>query len=239
MARKPRSAPRKHPATGHAGARPTTEGAQARRPAASSEAGNRERVHAAALDLAVERGWHNVSLGDIAERSGLSLGEVHAVAPSRTAIVTGVMAEIDEQSLRGGAPDAEDSPRERLFELLMRRFDALAARRDGIVALTRGCRDEPLTFLCAAPGALRSMSLMLEMAGIASGGLRGMLRAQGLAAITAAAFRVWLRDDSPDMAKTMAAVDKGLARAEDWTRRLHGLRRPASTRAEEGEAPAA
>lgn len=235
MARRPRSAPRKSPAAGRAAPRSTAKPAQARHSAASSDAANRERVHAAALDLAVERGWHNVSLGDIAERSGLSLVEVHAVAPSRMAIVSSIMSEIDEQSLRGGAPDAEDSPRERLFELLMRRFDALAARRDGIVALTQGCRDEPLTFLCAAPGALRSMSLMLEMAGIASGGLRGLLRAQGLAAITAAAFRVWLRDDSPDMAKTMAAVDKGLARAEDWTRRLQGLRKPASARAPEGD----
>jgi AcrR family transcriptional regulator len=222
MARKPRS---------------TRAGKQsASKRARVEEAGAHERVQAAALELAAERGWRNVSLGDIAERAGLSLADVHAVAPNRAAILTGLIADIDQQVLEGGAPDAGNSPRDRLFDLLMRRFDALSPHRDGIVALADGCRDDPLTFLCVAPRAMRSMALMLEMAGIPTGGIRGLVRVQGLAAVAAAAFRVWLHDDSQDMAKTMAALDKGLSRAENLARRLSRFPRPHRGAAETSEA---
>ena len=207
-----------------------------KRAAAKPVASVGERVRNAALELAVERGWLNISLADIAERAGLSPAEVHAIAPSRTAIVTGLVADVDRQVLQGGAPDTGDSPRDRLFDLLMRRFDALSPHREGIVALTRGCRADPLALLCAAPQVMRSMALMLEKAGIPSGGLRGLLRTQGLAAVAAVAFRVWLHDDSPDMAKTMAALDKGLSRAESLTRRLSSIRRPGRGQPETSEA---
>ncbi len=196
-----------------------------------------ERVFGAVLELAKEHGWRNVSLADIAERSGLSLAEVHAVAPSRTAIVAGLIADVDRRVLKGGAPDPEDSPRDRLFDLLMRRFDALSSQREGIVALTEGCRDDPLTFLCAAPQAMRSMALMLEMAGIPAIGIRGLLRTQGLAVVAACAFRAWLQDDSPDMAKTMAALDKGLARAESLAGWLRVGRNRMSSYRKDSEAP--
>jgi AcrR family transcriptional regulator len=193
-----------------------------------------ERVREAALALAAEQGWRHVSLADIAERSGLSMADVLAVAPTRTAIVTGLIADIDRQVIAAGLPEDGDSPRDRLFELLMRRFDALSSHREGIVALMRDCRTDPLTFLCAAPRALRSMALMLEMAGIPTAGLRGLLRVQGLAAIAAGAFRVWLHDDTPDMAKTMAALDKGLSRAEGIARRMSGFARPGRRQPEAG-----
>ena len=54
---------------------------------------------------------------------------------------------------------------------------------------------------------LRSMSLMLESAGISSTGLIGLLRTKALAAIYLATMRDWLRDDTTDKAKTMAALD--------------------------------
>lgn len=200
-------------------ARPAARPAARKRPAPASQ-----RVFDAALELAVESGWQHVTLAGIAERAKLSLAEVHAVAPNRAAVIRGLIADIDRQVLQGGAPDAESSPRDRLFDLLMRRFDALSSRRAGIVALMKGCRADPLALLCTAPQVVNSMALMLEMAGISTGGLRGMLRVHGLAAVAANAFRTWLLDDSPDMAKTMAALDKGLARAETVAGWLSGIR---------------
>nr|MBC8158924.1 TetR family transcriptional regulator [Alphaproteobacteria bacterium] len=64
------------------------------------------------------------------------------------------------------------------------------------------------------PCFLRSMAWMLEAAGLPSGGISGAARAAGLGALYANAVRVWLRDDTPDMAKTMAALDRGLGCAD-------------------------
>ena len=73
---------------------------------------------------------------------------------------------------------------------------------------------------------------MLEAAGVSSSGLFGALRVKGLAMIYAEAYRVWLGDDSKDMAKTMATLDRALGRVE----RLISLCRPGGRDEAEGTA---
>ena len=73
---------------------------------------------------------------------------------------------------------------------------------------------DPAAALCGAFTLRRSMTAMLEAARIGASGLPGVLRVKGLAAVHMSVLRVWLDDDSEDMAKTMAALDKRLRRAE-------------------------
>jgi hypothetical protein len=69
---------------------------------------------------------------------------------------------------------------------------------------------------------MRSMRWLLEGAGVSSRGVRGELRAQGLAAVWAWGLRAWLSDESEDLASTMAAVDVALSRADQIAARLGG-----------------
>jgi hypothetical protein len=124
--------------------------------------------------------------------------------------------------------------------VVMRRFDSLQSRREGTVAILRDLPCDPPALLCLLPRFARSMAWMLEAAGISSVGLAGSLRIKGLALVYLNALRVWLEDDSPDMARTMAAVDKGLRRAEQLARSLPyaGRRRPSSKSPASAEPPA-
>src|SRR5262245_29589160 len=188
---------------------------QARKAAAKAEPP--ERVLAAALDLAASRGWTAVALADIAAAAELSLAELYALYPSKTAILAAFSRDVDRRVLAaiGEAVTAEDeSPRDRLFDVLMRRFDALDTHKAGVEAVLRASRSDPLTVVAGTGQLLRSMSLMLESAGISSTGLVGLLRTKALAAIYLATMRDWLRDDTADKAKTMAALDGRLRRAE-------------------------
>jgi len=56
--------------------------------------------------------------------------------------------------------------------------------------------------------------MTLEFAGISSAGLKGRLKTKGLAALYLRCLRVWLDDDSADLSKTMAILDRSLTRAE-------------------------
>ena len=209
MARKPRTPPRRGSAAG------------ARRGGATRRAGrrptDRDRIVSAALTLAAAAEWRKASLADIAAGAGLSLAEAHAAFPSKAAILTGILRRIDEQVLAGGDIDDDASARDRLFEILMRRFDALAPHKKAIVSILGEICADPLAFVCAAPGFLKSMAWMLEAAQISSAGVLGAARTKGLALIYANALRVWLGDETPDMAPTMAALDRGLRRAEQMT----------------------
>ncbi len=196
---------------------------------------NAQGIIDAALVLARKRAWRDVRLSDIADQAGVSLAQVYAVFPSKAAIVGGLMKRIDGQVLDGGAIDATEPARDRLFEVLMRRFDALAPHKAAVAAILGGLGAEPLAALAQVPRVLCSMAWMLEAARVPADGLIGLLRIKGLALVHANALRVWLADDTPDMARTMAAVDQGLRRAEY----LAQLCRPRRRRDEEDRDPAA
>ena len=57
---------------------------------------------------------------------------------------------------------------------------------------------------------------MLEAASLSSEGLSGALRQNGLLAIHYAVSRVFDRDETTDLSKTMAALDGRLKMAERW-----------------------
>jgi hypothetical protein len=70
---------------------------------------------------------------------------------------------------------------------------------------------------------------MLTAADIGASGPRGMLRAQGLAVLFASVLRTWINDDDPGLARTMAALDRALARGQRWSGLLDDvLRIPAA-----------
>lgn len=180
-----------------------------------------KRVFDAALGLAAERGWSKIALADIAAAADLSLSELYAAYPSKTAILEALSRDVDRQVLAGTEVDTTETARDRLFDVLMKRFDALAGYRDGLAAIARDARRDPLLMLCGAGQLRRSMAAMLEAAGISSAGLAGALRAKGLAAIYLATLRDWFRDDTADKARTMAALDGRLRRAESCAKWLN------------------
>ena len=165
----------------------------------------------AVFEQAAFRGWADVSLTEAAQDAGLPLGEVRARFPDRATVLLrfGVMA--DQTALAGGS--AEPAPRERLFDMLMLRFDALQAQRDGVRALMAYLRTDPATAALLYGSTLRSMAWLLDAAGLRSGGLLGTVRVHGLLALWLYALKAWEQDDSADLAATMAAVDRGLDRA--------------------------
>jgi len=180
----------------------------------------------AAFDLAARLGWRHVTLADIAGEAKLGLAELYAAYPSKDAILAAHTRAIDAQVLAGAeAPLEEESVKDRLFDALMRRFDAMKPQRDGIAAILRDGAEGPVSMLCGAARLLRSMAWTLESVGVSASGPAGALKAKGLLAVYLGTLRVWLRDDTQDLSRTMAALDKRLARAEQFASTLFGGRR--------------
>ncbi|HWC94269.1 MAG TPA: TetR/AcrR family transcriptional regulator, partial [Pseudolabrys sp.] len=110
----------------------------------------------------------------------------------------------------------EEPPRERLFDVLMRRLEALAPYKEAVRSVMRAARRNPGLALTLNAMAVRSQSWMLEAAGIGAHGPRGALRAQGAALMFARVLSVWVDDEEDGLDRTMAALDRGLASAERW-----------------------
>ncbi len=192
----------------------------------------------AALELAATRPWRSVSLGDIARAADLTLLQLHAVYASKNAILDGLSARIDGVVLADSGSDLDGEPaRDRLFDVLMRRLEAQAPQRDALRSVARATCGDPLAAAAALCRLQRSMRWMLEAAGIDSSGPAGRLRTRALVLLYADVMRVWFADESPDLGKTMVALDRRLDQADRAATRLAGFGRKAARR--EGETAAA
>lgn len=173
-----------------------------------------ERVLNAALELAAEKEWASVSMVDIARKAKMKMPQVLGVYPSKTALIAGFFLRTDHAVLAGVTLEQGASARDRLFDVLMVRFDVLAPRKAAVRSIVRGARKEILPMLCSAPRFMCSMARTLEAADISSAGIPGLIRTKGLAVVYLSALRTWLGDDSEDMGETMVSLDQGLKRAE-------------------------
>ncbi len=175
----------------------------------------RSKAVRAALELAGKRGWGGTSLADIAQESGLSLADLRREFTCKSDILRAFQREVDAEVLaKAKAAGEAQSPRDRLFDLIMTRFELMSPYKGGLKRIVAylSCRPgESATFLCSALG---SQYWMLAGAGAKLDGARGALRVTGLTAIYGKVFHVWLDDDTPSLDKTMAALDKRLAGGE-------------------------
>jgi len=185
-----------------------------------------DRIIDAALTLVATEGWRHLSLAAVAAAAEMPIGQIYRLFSSKQAILRGLYRRVDEAVL-AEPPQAEagEHPRDRLFDLLMRRFDALNPHKPAIVVLRRELLADPVTALSAGRSLLRSMCWMLAAADIATGGLRGAVAVKLTAAAYLSTMRIWQGDDSPDLARTMAALDARLRRIERWLAPLYRPRR--------------
>lgn len=195
----------------------------------------RTKIIEAALVCAAECDWRDVSMADIAAKADISIADLYAEFSSRGALLNGFGRMVDAGVLAGGAAAMDEPPADRLFDVLMRRFDILNRHREGVLSIVDASSRDPMMALCGAGQLRQSMSWMLEAAGLSSDGWRGMLRVKGLMAVYLYTLRAWMRDDSEDMAKTMAALDRALKQAgrfasgiERGISRMPGRRREAA-----------
>ena len=159
----------------------------------------------------------------VAGASGVPAAEIRRRCPSPCALLALHARVADQQVLEGVVPGMAldfNTPRDRVFDVLMRRVDALQPHRAGILRLVEDLKRDPLLALPLLAGMPRSMAWMLEAAGLGAGGLAGLLRAQGLAAVWLATIRAWREDATADLGPTMAALDRALDRAEQVARSL-------------------
>jgi AcrR family transcriptional regulator len=186
----------------------------ARTPAQTPQT-ERDRIIAAFLTLLADKPFASIGFHDIAQQTGLSLAQLRSEFGSTLAILGAHIKATDRAVLAQDLSDmAEEPARERLFDVLMRRLDALAEHRDAVRSLLRSTRGNPPLALALNGLAVRSQQWMLTAAGIGASGPQGMIRAQGLAVLFASVLHTWVDDDDPGQARTMAALDRALARGQ-------------------------
>src|SRR5688572_18471732 len=93
----------------------------------------RDPVIDAFMALLAEKRFEDIGFAEIAARAGVSLAELRGKYASKLDMLAAHMREVDRAVLAGIDPDmAEEPPRERLFDVLMRRLDTLAPHKQAV-----------------------------------------------------------------------------------------------------------
>ncbi|MGB3584554.1 MAG: TetR/AcrR family transcriptional regulator, partial [Roseiarcus sp.] len=163
----------------------------------------RGKIVDALMELAAERRFEDISVRDICKTAGVSLADFREAFPSKGAVLAGFTRRIDRAVLaEHGEELADETPRERLFDILMRRLEAMAPYREGVREAAAWLRRKPAAALAMNQVVMSSMRFMLEAAGIEAEGPAGVIKLQGLALAWARMIHVWLDDDDPALSKT-------------------------------------
>lgn len=189
----------------------------------------REAAVEALMRLAAEQPWNDIEVGDIAREAGFSLAELRDLFPSKGAVLGGLARMIDRKVLEEDGSDlAEEPTRERLFDVLMRRLDAMTPYKTALRRIAYAMRGDPLAMLALNGVALNSHRYMLAAAGIDTEGPLGRLKLQGVVIAFARVVETWLHDDDPALARTMARLDKEIRGGERFMERAEDARRLAA-----------
>ncbi len=186
----------------------------------------REQVVEALMRLAAEQPWDDIELADVAREAGLTLSEMRDLFPSKGAILEGFTRMIDKKVIDGTTQDLAGEPaRERVFDVFMRRLDAMAPHKRALRRIGYAMRSDPLSMAALNRSALNSMRYMLAAAGVPTEGSLGFVKLQGSVIALANVMETWFDDDDPTQAKTMARLDRELTRGERILERADDVRR--------------
>ena len=183
----------------------------------------RSKIVDATLALAARRRFEDVTIRDIVAEAGVSLADFRDAFPSKGAVLGGLNKRIDREVLKTPLGElSSSSARDRLFDVLMRRLDAMAPYRDGLREIDGWLRRDPAALMAMNRLTLNSMRFMLEAAEIDADGPTAAVKLQGLALAWSRVVATWFDDTGPDYSKTRAALDRELSRGE---RLVGGLER--------------
>ena len=149
-----------------------------------------DRAADAALALAADRPWGEITLRDIARAAEVPFAELYARAPSKSALL------------------------DRLFDVVMARVEAMEPHRFALVAIARG--EDPITLALRFP---RTARALLEAAGVDTQGWKGAARIAAMTALWSRVLQVW-RDDEGALNRTMAEIDRRLRQMRSGLKRL-------------------
>ena len=175
----------------------------------------------ATLKLAAEKGWTRLKLSAIAKEADVPLSAIAEHFVSKADILSAFMARTDAELLERLEEDGIDAdlPRDKLFDVIMCRFEILEPHKPALRRIADDMRQNPQDWAVTGNAALRSQNWMLAGAGIEDTGFRAILKGGGLAFVYSRVFQTWLNEDDAGLSKTMAELDRRLRQGETWLER--------------------
>lgn len=178
------------------------------------------RILEAAIDLAQTRQWATLTLIEIAKHADIPMADLYGVTDKNS--LCDALEPWSDQAMSAEAADMEDTPRERLFDVIMNKFEHMEPHRSGLLSIMQARDRSPRRIGALLKARKASAEWALCCAGLDSygSGTERTATILGVAWVIGKTERAWRQDDSADFARTMATLDTELTNAEERLARL-------------------
>ena len=114
----------------------------------------------------------------------------------------------------------DSSKKDILFELIMMRFDEMEGFKGSLVKILDVSKNKPLLISIITRNVMNTMDFFLELSNSYNNYAFDILKKNFLFIIYSISFKTWLSDDTEDLSKTMAELDKLLSTAENFQQKV-------------------
>lgn len=153
-----------------------------------------------------QRGWAHFTLAEFCESHSIGLSDLPSSLSSKEDLGDLFLDYLDETldqfTLHENAPW-----KDQVFDLFMTRFDLLTPLKPGVLELSKAILLSPILLTRYSCRLNTSIMKMISKATPKEG---GAFRREGLIPVYGWVFWTWLQDTTPDLSKTMAALDQAL-----------------------------
>ena len=178
----------------------------------------RRDIGEAMIDALTRHELSTIDAEMLAAETRHDLAVIKRLFPDMTLAVEQGLRDLDDGVLAQLAEDfeadADAHPREKILEGLIARYEAYAPYKPVIKALNKASVSNPMLAGLLITRLNMTSKVILELSGVDTAGLKGMLRVKGLSGVALSCQRDWFKDESADLSVTIRALDARLKQAE-------------------------
>ena len=167
-----------------------------------------------ALQLLKDESWSSLTMKKLFKKSRISQLDAYSVIKEKKDIILLINNYFDIETIKNIKKIENSSKKDKIFESMMLRFEVLNKHRIAVIKLFNQIIKKPDLIIFFSPIILKSLNIILESADTSTDGIIGNLKIEYLVITYIIVFIVWMKDETPELEKTMVALDKHLNRGD-------------------------
>ncbi len=178
---------------------------------------NREHELIKEAFVVIERvGWDKFSILDLLKKEKITKKEVNSFFKNKSDVIDKFSIMID--SVVESKINIDDfrisSKKDNLFELIMIRLEEMKIYKKSLKKIIESAKKNPILLSRISNNVMNTMDFYLELTSCYNDTPIDFLKKNTLFFIYSFAFRTWLKDETDDLASTMAELDRLLTMSE-------------------------
>ena len=167
--------------------------------------------------VVIERvGWDKFSILDLLKKKKITKKEVNSFFKNKSDVIDKFSIMID--SVVESKINIDDfrisSKKDNLFELIMIRLEEMKIYKKSLKKIIESAKKNPILLSRISNNVMNTMDFYLELTSCYNDTPIDFLKKNTLFFIYSFAFRTWLKDETDDLASTMAELDRLLTMSE-------------------------